>query len=57
MFVGGLLSDVGAEPVDAGPWVTADLVEPAMMLLIALAYGSDVTSTLSLRIEDAERTD
>jgi predicted dinucleotide-binding enzyme len=38
--VAELVRDVGAAPVDAGPLVTARLVEPAMMLLVRLAYGA-----------------
>jgi predicted dinucleotide-binding enzyme len=38
--VAELVRDIGAAPVDAGPLVTARLVEPAMMLLIRLAYGT-----------------
>jgi predicted dinucleotide-binding enzyme len=34
-----LVADLGAQPVDAGPLSAARLVEPAMMLLISLAYG------------------
>jgi predicted dinucleotide-binding enzyme len=35
-----LVRDLGADPVDARPLSAARLVEPAMMLLIALAYAS-----------------
>jgi predicted dinucleotide-binding enzyme len=38
--VAGLVRDIGAEPVDAGPLASARLVEPAMMLLVRLAYGA-----------------
>jgi 8-hydroxy-5-deazaflavin:NADPH oxidoreductase len=34
-----LVRDLGAHPVDAGQLSAARLVEPAMMLLIGLAYG------------------
>jgi 8-hydroxy-5-deazaflavin:NADPH oxidoreductase len=37
--VEGLVRDLGAHPVDAGQLSAARLVEPAMMLLIGLAYG------------------
>jgi 8-hydroxy-5-deazaflavin:NADPH oxidoreductase len=33
-----LVLDLGAHPVDAGPLAAARLVEPAMMLLLAIAY-------------------
>ena len=36
--VARLISDVGAEPVDAGPLKLARYVEPAAMLLVQLAY-------------------
>jgi predicted dinucleotide-binding enzyme len=34
-----LVFDLGAHPVDAGPLVAARLVEPAMMLLVRIAYA------------------
>jgi 8-hydroxy-5-deazaflavin:NADPH oxidoreductase len=34
-----LVLDLGAHPVDAGPLVSARLVEPAMMLLVRIAYA------------------
>jgi predicted dinucleotide-binding enzyme len=34
-----LVGDLGAQPVDAGPLIAARFVEPAMMLLVSLAYG------------------
>jgi predicted dinucleotide-binding enzyme len=34
-----LVRDLGAHPVDAGPLAAARLVEPAMMLLVRLAYA------------------
>jgi 8-hydroxy-5-deazaflavin:NADPH oxidoreductase len=37
--VGELAREIGAEPVDAGPLRAARLVEPAMMLLVSIAYG------------------
>jgi 8-hydroxy-5-deazaflavin:NADPH oxidoreductase len=36
--VAGLLQETGVEPVDAGPLRNARFVEPAMMLLVQLAY-------------------
>jgi predicted dinucleotide-binding enzyme len=48
-----LVRDIGADPVDAGALSAARLVEPAMMLLISLAY-SDVPRDLGLRL--LERT-
>jgi predicted dinucleotide-binding enzyme len=48
-LVTALVSDLGAHPVDAGPLSSARLVEPAMMLLVRLAY-SDVPRDLGLRL-------
>jgi predicted dinucleotide-binding enzyme len=44
-----LIVDLGAQPVDAGPLVASRLVEPAMMLLISLAYAG-VPRDLGLRL-------
>ena len=38
-IVGRLVSDLGAHPVDAGPLGAARLVEPAMALLVGIAYA------------------
>lgn len=38
--VAGLIGELGADAVDAGPLVTARLVEPAMMLVVGLAYAT-----------------
>jgi predicted dinucleotide-binding enzyme len=38
-LVEALLGDLGAHPVDAGPLTSARLIEPAMMLLVRLAYA------------------
>jgi predicted dinucleotide-binding enzyme len=38
-LVATLVSDLGAHPVDAGPLAAARLVEPAMLLLVRLAYA------------------
>jgi predicted dinucleotide-binding enzyme len=48
-----LISELGAHPVDAGPLRTARLVEPAMMLLVNIAY-SGVPRDVGLRF--LERT-
>src|SRR6516164_5022130 len=39
LLVTRLVGDLGAQPVDAGPLTSARLVEPAMMLLVRLAYA------------------
>ena len=49
LLVTGLVEDLGAHPVDAGPLVSARLVEPAMMLLVRLAYA-DLPRDLGLRL-------
>ena len=51
--VQGLVRDIGAHPVDAGTLSAARFVEPAMMLLVSLAY-SGVPRDLGLRL--LERT-
>jgi predicted dinucleotide-binding enzyme len=48
--VASLLEDIGAEPVDAGPLVLSRYVEPANMLLVALAYGSGFGSRIGLAL-------
>jgi predicted dinucleotide-binding enzyme len=51
--VGGLIEEIGGQPVDAGPLSAARLVEPAMMLLVTLAYAG-VPRDIALRL--LERT-
>jgi predicted dinucleotide-binding enzyme len=48
-----LVFDLGAHPVDAGPLATARLIEPAMMLLVSIAYAG-VPRDVGLRL--LERT-
>jgi predicted dinucleotide-binding enzyme len=48
-----LVLDLGAHPIDAGPLVTARLIEPAMMLLVSIAYAG-VPRDVGLRL--LERT-
>jgi 8-hydroxy-5-deazaflavin:NADPH oxidoreductase len=48
-----LVFDIGAHPVDAGPLSAARLVEPAMMLLVSIAYA-DPPRDVGLRL--LERT-
>ena len=48
-----LVSNIGAEPVDAGPFNAARLVEPAMMLLVSIAYAG-IPRDVGLRL--LERT-
>jgi 8-hydroxy-5-deazaflavin:NADPH oxidoreductase len=49
-----LVRDIGAHPFDAGPLKTARLVEPALMLLISIAYAG-VPRDVGLRL--LERAD
>ena len=49
LLVRELVIDLGAHPVDAGPLEAARLVEPAMMLLVRLAYAG-VPRDLGLRL-------
>jgi predicted dinucleotide-binding enzyme len=49
LLVAQLVSDLGADPVEAGPLSSARLVEPAMMLLVKLAYEG-VPRELGLRL-------
>src|SRR5262249_26123902 len=44
-----LVFDLGAEPVDAGPLTAARLIEPAMMLLVSIAYAG-VPRDVGLRL-------
>lgn len=44
-----LVRDLGAQPVDAGPLSGARLVEPAMMLLVSIAYAG-VPRDVGLRL-------
>jgi hypothetical protein len=45
-----LVSDIGADPVDAGPLRYARFTEPAAMLLVQLAYGQAMGSSLGLSL-------
>ena len=53
--VAGLLRDVGASPADAGPLAASRLVEPAMMLLVALTYATTPPRPHGLALLSAER--
>jgi len=44
-----LVFDLGAQPVDAGPLTAARLIEPAMMLLVSIAYAG-VPRDVGLRL-------
>jgi predicted dinucleotide-binding enzyme len=49
LLVTRLVGDLGAQPVDAGPLTSARLVEPAMMMLVRLAYAG-LPRDLGLRL-------
>lgn len=48
--VAGLVRDIGLHAVDAGPLEAARLVEPAMLLLVRLAYGGPAPRTVGLAL-------
>ncbi|MBU3062366.1 hypothetical protein KO481_12625 [Nocardia sp. NEAU-G5] len=54
VIVSGLLADIGVHAVDAGPLARSRYVEPAMMLMVQLAYSSSAPRDLALRL--LERT-
>jgi predicted dinucleotide-binding enzyme len=45
-----LVRDLGAEPLDAGSLTRARYVEPAMMLLVSLAYGGAQPRDVGMRL-------
>jgi predicted dinucleotide-binding enzyme len=49
LIVEGLVRDIGAHPVDAGSLFVARLIEPAMTLLVRLAYAG-VPRDVGLRL-------
>jgi predicted dinucleotide-binding enzyme len=49
VVVQGLLRDIGTHPYDAGPLSAARYVEPAMMLLVSIAYAG-VPRDVGLRL-------
>lgn len=49
-IVRGLVEQIGADPIDAGGLSAARLVEPAMMLVIALAFGAQPPRDLALAL-------
>jgi 8-hydroxy-5-deazaflavin:NADPH oxidoreductase len=46
--VAGLVGELGASAVDTGPLGMSRLVEPAMMLVVALSFSTDPPRTLGL---------
>ena len=53
-MVEGLVRELGAHPVDAGPLHAARLVEPAMMLTVSIAYAG-VPRDVGLRLLERSR--
>ncbi len=51
--VAGLVRDVGLHAADAGPLASARLVEPAMVLLVRLAYAGPTPRTVGLSLLEA----
>jgi predicted dinucleotide-binding enzyme len=49
-LVAGRVREIGAEPVDAGALVASRLVEPAMMLVVALTYSTSPPQTRGLAL-------
>jgi predicted dinucleotide-binding enzyme len=49
VLVEALVLDLGAQPVDAGPLTASRLIEPAMMLLVSIAYAG-VPRDVGLRL-------
>ncbi|MFE3187509.1 NADPH-dependent F420 reductase [Nocardia sp. NPDC059240] len=54
-IVSGLLNDIGVQAVAAGPLIRARYVEPAMMLMVNLAYDGPVPRHLTLRLLERTR--
>lgn len=54
-IVSGILSDLPAVPIDAGPLSAARLVEPAMLMLVRLAYLESWGPRISLDIRTDRR--
>jgi 8-hydroxy-5-deazaflavin:NADPH oxidoreductase len=50
--ISDLMLNLPANPVDAGPLVNARYIEPAMMLLVALAYGGGRGARIGLSLVD-----
>jgi hypothetical protein len=55
-IVMGLLEECEAEAIDAGPLWAARYVEPAMMLLVNLAYGQGLGGRLGFKLLHETRT-
>jgi predicted dinucleotide-binding enzyme len=49
--VARLVSDIGAEPVDTGGLTLSRYIEPANMLLVALAYGNGFGTRIALELK------
>jgi 8-hydroxy-5-deazaflavin:NADPH oxidoreductase len=49
-IVGQLVAEIGAEPIDAGPLASSRLVEPAMMLVVRLAYAAGPPRDLAMAL-------
>ncbi|MGH8002673.1 MAG: NADPH-dependent F420 reductase [Brasilonema sp.] len=49
-IVAGLLREIEVEPVDAGSLKNARFVEPAMMLLVQLAYAQNMGGEIGFKL-------
>jgi predicted dinucleotide-binding enzyme len=49
-IVAGLVRETGAEVIDAGPLTAARFIEPAMMLLVKLAYAQGLGGKIAYKL-------
>jgi 8-hydroxy-5-deazaflavin:NADPH oxidoreductase len=49
-IVAGLMRETGTEVIDAGPLTVARFVEPAMMLLVSLAYAQGMGAKIAYKL-------
>ena len=49
-IVAGLLHEIEVEAIDAGPLRNARYIEPAMMLLVQLAYAQGMGGAIALKL-------
>ena len=46
----GLVRETGAEVIDAGPLTAARFIEPALMLLVSLAYAQGMGGKIAYKL-------
>lgn len=49
-IIAGLLREIEVEPIDAGSLKNARFIEPAMMLLVQLAYGEKMGGEIGFKL-------